>query len=67
MRSYCVNWCGCSNIFMTGYSNRVGPFLCASERAAIGAAMDIYTGLAGLIAAPVACGSRGRPMPVSAK
>ncbi len=30
-----MNWCGCSNAFMTGYYNRVGPFLCASERAAI--------------------------------
>ena len=35
MREYCVRWCGCSNYFSSGYYNRVGPFLCASERAAI--------------------------------
>jgi len=33
IRDYCMNWCGCSNTFMTGYYNRTGPFLCASERA----------------------------------
>jgi uncharacterized protein len=49
MRNYCVNWCGCSNIFMTGHSNRVGPFLCASERAALRVAADIYTELGSLI------------------
>ena len=36
-----MNWCGCSNYFMTGYYNRVGPFLCASEKAAIQAASRV--------------------------
>jgi uncharacterized protein len=45
VKDCCVNWCGCSNIFMSGYSNRVGPFLCASERAAIQTALDVFTTL----------------------
>jgi uncharacterized protein len=32
LQGYCVNWCGCSNYFMTGSYNRVSPFLCVSER-----------------------------------
>ena len=42
IREYCVNWCGCSNYFMTGYYNRVSPFLCQSERTAITLAADIF-------------------------
>lgn len=45
MKDYCMNWCGCSNVFMTGYYNRVGPFLCASERAAIQVALEVFTTL----------------------
>lgn len=45
MKDCCVNWCGCSNAFMTGYYNRVGPFLCASERATIQTALDVFTKL----------------------
>jgi uncharacterized protein len=45
MKDSCMNWCGCSNAFMTGYYNRVGPFLCASERAAIQTALDVFTTL----------------------
>jgi uncharacterized protein len=45
MKDCCMNWCGCSNIFLTGYYNRVGPFLCASERAAIQIALEVYTTL----------------------
>jgi uncharacterized protein len=45
MRDCCMNWCGCSNAFMTGYYNRIGPFLCASERAAIQTALDVYVTL----------------------
>lgn len=42
VRDYCVNWCGCSNYFMTGHYNRVGPFLCASERALLEIAADVF-------------------------
>ena len=40
-----MNWCGCSNYFMTGYYNRVGPFLCASEKAAIAVAVKAFSTL----------------------
>jgi uncharacterized protein len=40
--AYCINWCGCSNYFSSGYYNRVGGFLCASERAILGAALNAY-------------------------
>ncbi|HET6487338.1 MAG TPA: radical SAM protein [Spirochaetia bacterium] len=40
VRDYCMNWCGCSNAFMTGFYNRVGSFLCASEKAAIQVAIE---------------------------
>jgi uncharacterized protein len=39
---YCMNWCGCSNYFSSGYYNRVGPFLCASERAAIETSFHVF-------------------------
>lgn len=42
VRDYCVNWCGCSNYFMTGHYNRVGPFLCASERALLTVAAEVF-------------------------
>lgn len=42
IRDYCVNWCGCSNYFMTGHYNRVSPFLCASERTLIAGAFNIF-------------------------
>jgi uncharacterized protein len=45
VRSYCVNWCGCSNFFMTGYYNRVSPFLCTSERTLLGLAATIFGAL----------------------
>lgn len=41
IREYCMNWCGCTNYATTGTYDRVSPFICASERAAIGAAMTI--------------------------
>jgi uncharacterized protein len=42
LQPYCENWCGCANYFMSGHYNRVGPFLCASERASIQLAFDIF-------------------------
>jgi len=41
LKKYCVNWCGCSNFFATGCYNRVGPFECASEKAAITVASKV--------------------------
>ena len=45
LKDCCMTWCGCSNAFMTGYVNRVGPFLCASERALIQISMEVITEL----------------------
>ena len=42
LKSYCMNWCGCSNYFSSGYYNKVGAFLCASEKAAILTAFDVF-------------------------
>ena len=42
---YCMNWCACSNYFSTGYYNRVGPFLCASEKTAIITALEVFQAL----------------------
>jgi uncharacterized protein len=42
LQPYCVNWCGCSNYFMTGFYNRVSPFLCESEQTLIKLAVDIF-------------------------
>ena len=41
LKKYCMTWCGCSNVFMTGWYNRVGPFLCASEKTAITVAQRV--------------------------
>lgn len=42
IRPYCMNWCGCSNYFASGYYDRVSALLCASERAAIECAAEVY-------------------------
>lgn len=39
---YCMNWCGCSNFMATGYYNRAGAFMCASEKAAVQTALDAF-------------------------
>jgi uncharacterized protein len=39
VRDYCMHWCGCSNFMSTGSYQQPGPFLCASERAAIESAL----------------------------
>jgi uncharacterized protein len=49
LSNYCMNWCGCSNVFMTGSYNRVGPFLCASEKAAIRVALYTFTTIENLL------------------
>lgn len=41
LRDYCMNWCGCTNYSSTGNYNRVSPFTCAMEKAAIVAAHGI--------------------------
>jgi uncharacterized protein len=39
LRSYCMNWCGCSNYYQTGDFRKPSPFICASERASIRSAL----------------------------
>jgi uncharacterized protein len=41
-KDYCMNWCGCSNYFSSGRYDRVSPFLCASEKAAIITAFNAF-------------------------
>jgi uncharacterized protein len=48
LRDCCMNWCGCSNWFSSGAYDRVGPFLCASERAAIQVAGEVLARLDGV-------------------
>ncbi|AOS84751.1 hypothetical protein BIU88_11755 [Chlorobaculum limnaeum] len=38
---YCMYWCGCTNFHATGDYHMPGPFLCASERAAISTAYGV--------------------------
>lgn len=42
---FCMNWCGCTNFHMTGFSDLAGPALCAGERAAIRAARRVFVAL----------------------
>ena len=42
---YCMNWCGCTNYFMTGQSDSASKFLCESEKAAIEAAKHVFIAL----------------------
>jgi uncharacterized protein len=51
IKDYCMNWCACSNYFSTGYYNRVGPFLCASEKTAIQTAFNVFETIEGQMGA----------------
>lgn len=62
LRDYCMNWCGCSNYFMTGFYNRVGPFLCASERAWIEIAWNVFRTIEAELGPTFADHLGGRPM-----
>ena len=42
LRKYCMNWCGCTNYYMTGHTNLAGPGLCESEKAVIEAARYVF-------------------------
>jgi uncharacterized protein len=45
LQKYCMNWCGCTNYFMTGQTDICGPFMCKSEKAAIQAARKVLVTL----------------------
>jgi uncharacterized protein len=42
IKEYCMNWCGCSNFMSTGFYNRVGRFICASEKSAVKTAFHVF-------------------------
>jgi uncharacterized protein len=50
---YCMNWCGCSNFFSTGRYDYAGPFMCASEKAAIETALQVFQTLEACFGAKV--------------
>ena len=43
---YCMNWCGCTNYFMSGQTDIATSILCAMERANIAAARRTFDALA---------------------
>jgi len=45
LADYCMNWCGCSNYFSSGNYYKAGPFLCASEKASIIVAYEVFARL----------------------
>ena len=45
LNRYCMNWCGCTNYFSTGDYHAAGPFICASEKAAITVAGELLATL----------------------
>jgi uncharacterized protein len=47
LKQYCMNWCGCTNFFTSGFYNRVSPFFCFLERTSIETAFNTYKVLEG--------------------
>jgi uncharacterized protein len=45
LSDYCMNWCGCTNYYLTGKYNLVSPFMCAFEKASIVTAFQIIKNL----------------------
>jgi uncharacterized protein len=45
MRNFCMNWCGCTNYYMTGQTDLASSMLCVSERATILAAKHVFLSL----------------------
>jgi len=40
-----MNWCGCTNYFLTGYTDMTGPIMSESEKASIQSAKHIIQNL----------------------
>ena len=45
LRRYCMNWCGCTNYFMSGQTDMAAPMLCTLEQATIKAARYVFSSL----------------------
>jgi len=48
LSKYCMNWCGCTNHYMTGRTDLAAPMLCTLERAAIRAGEHVLITLSQL-------------------
>lgn len=48
LKRFCMNWCGCTNYYLTGNSDVAGPILCVMEKAAIKAAEYVLATLTNL-------------------
>jgi uncharacterized protein len=48
LKKYCMNWCGCTNYYLTGKTDSAGPVMCAIEKAAIEAAEHVLVTLSEL-------------------
>ncbi len=46
LRRYCMNWCGCTNYFLSGQTDLAGPGLCAIQKASMQAAEYVFDKLA---------------------
>jgi uncharacterized protein len=45
LTEYCMNWCGCTNYYLTGNYNFVSLFMCAFEKALVNTAFQIIQNL----------------------
>ncbi len=45
IQDYCMNWCGCTNYYMTGFTNKTSSMICHSERHALNGAKYIFESL----------------------
>jgi uncharacterized protein len=45
LKKYCMNWCGCTNYFMSGQTDMPAPVLCAMEQGVINAAKYTFDSL----------------------
>ncbi len=45
LQKYCMNWCGCTNYFLSGRADMSAPILCAMEEAAIRASRSVFSTL----------------------
>jgi uncharacterized protein len=42
LQKYCMNWCGCTNYYLTNHTDIVGPVVCELEKAIIYAAKHAF-------------------------
>jgi len=42
LKEYCMNWCGCTNHYMTGHSDLASPVMCAMEKTVIQTSRNVF-------------------------